>query len=191
MKEAGVDARGKPIAHDENFLLQSYCAAVGVLAAFRQRASSGLERRQNPNFPGGSSWRRFGSKRQLVDRAIEYCAAHPQLSDVLAILRERASEPSRTASEPASETAEVLGFVYLIKSGRFFKIGRSNAASRREYELAIQLPEKVTTVHTIRTDDPVGIERYWHQRFETKRKGGEWFDLSAVDVAAFRRRKFM
>jgi hypothetical protein len=51
-----------------------------------------------------------------------------------------------------------------MKSGRNYKIGRSNAAGRREYELAIQMPEKLITVHAIRTDDPAGIENDWHRR---------------------------
>jgi hypothetical protein len=53
-----------------------------------------------------------------------------------------------------------IGFVYLTRFGRHFKIGRTNAIGRRERELAIQLPEKSKTVHVIETDDPEGIEAY-------------------------------
>ena len=78
-----------------------------------------------------------------------------------------------------------------FKSGRYYKIGKTNAHGRRERELAIQLPERAQTVHVIKTDDPAGIEAYWHQRFASKRKHGEWFELDHVDIGAFRCRKFM
>ncbi len=88
-------------------------------------------------------------------------------------------------------TTQLVGFVYLMKHGKYYKIGKTNATGRREYELAVQLPEKLRTIHVIKTDDPNGIEEYWHKRFETKRGNGEWFDLETADVQAFKRRKFM
>ena len=62
---------------------------------------------------------------------------------------------------------------------------------RREYEIALQLPEKEKLIHTIKTDDPVGIEEYWHKRFDEYRANGEWFALTPKEVNAFSRRKFM
>jgi hypothetical protein len=43
----------------------------------------------------------------------------------------------------------------------------------------------------IRTDDPSGIELYWHLRFGANRKNGESFDLDRSEVAAFERWNFM
>jgi hypothetical protein len=83
------------------------------------------------------------------------------------------------------------GFVYLLKSGRHYKLGRTNSVGRREYELAIQLPERAERVHAIKTDDPAGIEGYWHGRFAERRRNGEWFELSRADLRAFQRRKYM
>lgn len=80
-----------------------------------------------------------------------------------------------------------LGEVYLFKSGHFYKIGKTNCTVRRGSELRIMLPEKITLIHSIKTDDPSGIEAYWHKRFELKRKNGEWFDLTSNDVKAFKR----
>ncbi len=67
-----------------------------------------------------------------------------------------------------------------------FCCGSPGGAARR---IALQLPERTVTIHIIRTDDPIGIEAYWHKRFEAKRANGEWFALTTADVQAFERRK--
>ncbi len=55
-------------------------------------------------------------------------------------------------------------------------------------ELGTGSPDGQKLVHKIRTDDPEGIERYWHRKFVDKRRKGEWFDLDVLDVEVFRRR---
>lgn len=105
-----------------------------------------------------------------------------------AVVGQRQSE-AETAD--GGDEGLIPGDVYLMKSGKHYKVGRSNSAGRRAYELAIQLPERLEMVHVIRTDDTIGIERYWHRRFAAKHLNGEWYALSKADVAAFTRRKTM
>lgn len=87
------------------------------------------------------------------------------------------------------------GYVYLalMKVGREkrYKIGKADIVGRRTKQVGVNLPEDLELVHAISTDDAYGIEGYWHRRFAEQRRGGEWFDLSAADVKAFKRRKFM
>ena len=103
----------------------------------------------------------------------------------------KTSDAEGAAGVPEEAAHGEPGFVYMMKAGRFFKIGRTNALGRRERELVIQLPEAAKVIHSIKTDDPAGIEEYWHRRFQDRRRNGEWFELTPQDLAAFRRRKFM
>jgi hypothetical protein len=106
----------------------------------------------------------------LRQEFLNYCKVRTGYDDIIALC---APIAARAAAKEDIGPEEAIGFVYLVKSGRHYKIGRSNAPGRREYELAIQMPEKLSSVHTIRTDDPAGIEGYWDRRFAEKRKNGE------------------
>ncbi|MHB1250135.1 MAG: GIY-YIG nuclease family protein [Polaromonas sp.] len=175
---------------EETALLESYVAVIREFGHLPVVSELKLKTRQTSGFPSHNTFRKFGNKAQQINKLIEYCENKPSYADVLEIAR--ASEPA-DAEVPteANSRDETIGFVYLLKANRYFKIGRSNSFDRRSRKLAIQLPERAETVHVIRTDDPIGIELYWHRRFESKRKNGEWFELDTQDVKVFRRRKFM
>lgn len=194
LREAGFAPNLKQGAYEESLLIEKYIALVRELQHFPTIAEMRLKARSDPGFPNEKTFARLGSsKPQIATKIRDYCRDRDGYADVLSlcspILGAAVAARHDDHKRPARE--ECFGFVYLIKSGRHYKIGSTNAIGRREYELSIQLPEKAVLLHEIRTDDPIGIEAYWHRRFASKRKGGEWFELNADDVRAFRRRKFM
>lgn len=131
--------------------------------------------------------KRFRTKANMVSALSEWTSSNEEYADVAAIVAPKI-QSSSDAQSPNRALTE--GLVYLIKSGAHYKIGRSDELERRVKEIRIALPEAASLVHSIRTDDPAGIEAYWHRRFADRRANGEWFKLSNADVAAFKRRKF-
>lgn len=190
VREAGFEPNKLRVAYDENLLIEKFISVMREVGRFPVVAELRMKGRTDPSLPDEKTYKRFGSKQQFAAKILEYCRGRAEYEDITAICT-RMTDSHYTLAEKEIRPEETVGFVYLIKAGRHYKIGRSNSVGRREYELAIQLPDKAATVHTIRTDDPTGIEAYWHKRFESKRKNGEWFELGAEDIAAFRRRKFM
>lgn len=187
-RAAGFEPNERTAAYDADELCRSLAVLARELGRFPTQADLRVKGHADPSFPSLRTFdKRLGAKPDIVAKVAAYCSANPEFSDVLAWCAVKPEAPEANAKPDTSND----GFVYLLKSGRHYKIGKTNSVGMRERQLQIQLPEKARTVHAIKTDDPSGIEAYWHRRFEAKRKNGEWFELSAQDVAAFRRRKFM
>lgn len=160
------------------------CHCIG-LARKLGRLPIRFEAAGSPGFPHPTTFtRRYGGIAQLKERVRDWCEANPGNGDVLALLP--VTTPTSDDSN-GDHGASAVGVVYLIRSGRYYKIGRSNHAGRREYEIRLQMPESVRLLGEIKTDDPEGVEAYWHRRFADRRKGGEWFDLRKHEVDAFKR----
>jgi hypothetical protein len=190
--EAGFSPNTLNAALSTDKMLRQLADLTRQLGHFPTSMERRMQRTQDSHFPSHGVWNRLGSRPDLIARLAEFCANDPSYADVgliCAPLLESGDVDDEIEEEASTETA---GSVYLIKSGKHFKIGRTNHVGRRRYEISLRLPEKEVLVHEIETDDPVGIESYWHQRFKDRNTNGEWFSLSKADVAAFkRRRRFM
>lgn len=189
--EAGYSPNQMQGSFDNDYLLERYATVIRDLGHIPTNAEVRLYARSSPGFPSHNTFSRLGSKEEIVSRVLLFCQEREEFKSVAEICTRAAVTPAAPSTNEPTISIEAFGFVHLIKAGRYYKIGRTNSLGRRERELAIHLPEASKTVHSIRTDDPSGIEAYWHRRFSDKRKNGEWFDLSAADVLAFKRRKFM
>ncbi|MGD9829493.1 MAG: GIY-YIG nuclease family protein [Hyphomicrobiaceae bacterium] len=193
---AGLEPNAFNSAMDAEDVVAAYIALVEELGRIPTQGDIRLRRRGDPSFPSHSTFsKRLGSKSERLGKALEHARVNNAKETTIQLIEEAIEEAaeriesSTSASSPEEEAA--TGYVYLMKSGRYFKIGKTNSLDRRQYEIGLQLPEGITPIHSIETDDPSGIEAYWHNRFRDKRKNGEWFDLGPSDVKAFRRRKFM
>ena len=193
LKEAGYTPNTLNQPYDERSLLQPLALLVRELGRIPVEGELRIKARHDKTFPSHSVFRRFGSKVERARKILDYCAETAGFDDVAAICQSVIAEDLRKEPPPQAEQGSEtqLGFVYLARMGKYYKIGHTGSLGRREYELALQLPEKLKLIHSISTDDPAGIEAYWHKRFEHQRANGEWFELSAQDVRAFKRRTFM
>ncbi len=191
VREAGFEPNRMSEAYDDQFLLARLASLTRRLGQVPTQGDLRLATTTDPDCPSEKVFRRLGSKSQRAIRLLTYCEANPGNEDVAALWRQIPLVVSPDVDVEADEAPATVGYVYLLKHGtrREYKIGRTNNPLRREGELGIQLPEKLQPVHYVKTDDPSGVERYWHTRFADKRKEGEWFALTLQDVRAFKRWK--
>jgi Meiotically up-regulated gene 113 len=154
-----------------------------VIGEIRRKA--GIDK----SFPAHTVFNRFGGKKKLIQAVVAYCQNKPDYQDILVICAVSDALRGHSNISDTAHTKVLVGFVYLMKSGRHYKIGRTSSIARRGGELTVKIPVPPKTIHSIETDDPVGVEAYWHKRFVDKRGEGEWFELTTEDVNAFRRWK--
>src|SRR5690606_26965198 len=135
----------KPL--EEDVLIESLIALMRELGRFPVKGDLLLKRRSDPTFPSHNTFNRLGpSKAKRAEKVLERCLELSGLEDVAALCAEIAASGDKTAFAVPAPADVNVGFVYLLKSGRYYKIRKTNAAGRRQRQLAIQLPEKATTV---------------------------------------------
>lgn len=190
VREAGLETNTLSKAFDSGALVQRLIELARELRHFPIEGELKNKRGRDKTFPNPSAFGQLGGKASRIKKVLEFCREHPGHDDVISMC-DQAELPMRGSLDRESEADTGLGYVYLVRHGARpeYKIGRTNNVLRREGEVRVELPERLEPIHTIKTDDPAGVEAYWHRRFSNKRKEGEWFALDAADVRAFKRWK--
>lgn len=188
--DAGLEPNEKQERLSSDLVLDKYAEVCRHYGRPPSSAELRFYARETSNFISHNTFaKHFGSKGGVIG-ALRDRSTERGEEDLIAILPNvEPSEASTAGPGPGSSNVSE-GWVYLLQSGNHFKIGRSDELEKRVKQISIALPEKVELVHAIKTDDPPGIEAYWHRRFANQRANGEWFKLSPADVKAFKRRKF-
>ena len=190
IQEAGFVPNQLNTAFSKDVVIEKLISFIKEIGHFPVYGEFRLKSKQDSTFPSHGVFDKFGGKKKLAAAVVSYCRTHSGLEDIVEICTGHIGDGEPDSAKNADAvTEEGNGFVYLMKSGRYYKIGRTDVVGRRHREIKTQMPEEVEVVHHIRTDDPSGIEAYWHNRFSAKRKKGEWFDLTRADINAFKRRK--
>jgi hypothetical protein len=184
-KDAGFESNKLQGAYEQDYLARKLVELTREIGTFPTHNERRRKAMNDSSFPASSTFGRLGDKNMIVKAVRAYCANHPNYEDVDTIFAAAIVE-SNTVDDAVEDVR--YGFVYLVRGhpGEY-KIGRTNLVDRRLSELGATASIEQTLIHEIKTDDPAGIESYWHTRFTEKRMRGEWFRLNAADVKAFKR----
>lgn len=187
IKEAGFEPNSLTERFESDSVLEQVAQCCLEIGRWPAPNDLRLFARNNPGFPSsGTVENHFPKRALLVESMREWClrTENGKFSSIAALLPSQPSAPAEAAQY------QNYGHVYLLRAGEYYKIGQSSDLEKRVKSINVALPDKATLEHAISTDDPPGIEGYWHRRFADRRANGEWFKLSRADVLAFKKRKF-
>lgn len=187
-KEAGYEPNKLIGSFTDEHLLDKAAELTQELQRFPTDKDMRLKRHNDIEFPNPNVYKRFGNRKQLRARVLVYVRDSTKYANLIPLIEPLVASDETIEVEALTSAPESYGFVYLVRGhpGEY-KIGRTNLVDRRLSELGATASIEQTLIHEIKTDDPAGIEAYWHKRFQDKRMRGEWFRLGAADVKAFRR----
>jgi serine/threonine protein kinase len=98
----------------------------------------------------------------------------------------RCGPSSKSSLIVASPSPNDVGGIYLLKSGKYYRIGKTSNFERRLTKIQATAPQPIEVVHTIPAADHAEAQAIWLRRFAPKRRGGDWFALSESDVEEFK-----
>jgi len=172
--------------HSNEDLLKMLADLSLELDHFPIRNELRMRKRSHSEFPNESVIvRRIGDRRNQLLAVREFSLnteGYTEVAEMCAVELIKLPEEAQIDGVDSE-----FGYVYMIRMDKWHKIGKATNILKRTGELRITLPSKETLIHTIETDDPYGVENYWHRRFADRQTNGEWFLLTSDDVRSFKK----
>ena len=78
------------------------------------------------------------------------------------------------------------GYIYVIKSNKRYKIGRTLNLEQRIEKYITENPDKIEVILCEKVKDYVGVEKELHLIFEYKNHNREWFNLNNEDIKSIK-----
>ncbi len=199
-KEAGL--KGNKFEKDKYFkedLCELFIKFIRESGRIPTRAFLDHKHKQNPDFPdSGTFYKRLGQHKNgvLVSSILEHIKNKKGYGDIIEKCNSAKNSIKYSEVEHYSSVSEV-GYIYLLKTKLLnsvaYKIGKAKDVEQRLRQLK-QASNSDELIHEIHTDDMAGVERYWLERFKSKKlypnkPDDEWFRLGPSDVYSFKRWK--
>lgn len=88
----------------------------------------------------------------------------------------------------SSKRCVEAGYVYFLKAENgLTKIGCTNDVEKRMRAISTMSPERLQLIGVIKTNHKYKLESKLHDKYDNKRKHGEWFSLSDSELVAAKR----
>ena len=138
LREAGFDPNQFNQSYNDDVLLEKFAVLARELGRVPVVSEWQLKARRDKTYPSSSALQRLGSKQKLIARVLEFVRQREDYSDVVPLLSASASAHDIAIQEPTKRIS--TGLVYLMKSGRHYKIGRTVSVGSRERHLLSRSP---------------------------------------------------
>lgn len=124
LRAAGYEPNDFQRKFSSEYVLRKFAEVVRHFACVPTTIEIRMYTRNRQDFPGHSTFtNHFGNKTGLVTALAKWVRNNDEFADLVALLPE--------PNEDASSAPSAEGYVYLLKSGNHYKIGRSEQLERR------------------------------------------------------------
>jgi len=123
-RECGFDPNTLNPAYNEEFLFDKFIGLMRELHRYPTRGELRVKRNSDGDFPSANTMARLGNKKDTAAKILKYSRQKGYL-DIIAICEQVVESSEQLKDVNVSRLYQSLGEVYLCRSGRYYKIGKT------------------------------------------------------------------